>query len=281
MAFPLASRALPGLEVLDTSPSTNAELVRRERVAAQPRLTALATLHQTRGKGRLGRSWVAPPGAALAVSVLIRPDAVPPERRGLLTLLGGLAARTAVQGELPGVAVELKWPNDVLIAGRKLVGVLAEVVPETGAVVLGIGVNTAMSVEQLPVPTATSIAIARARGVEAGGVAESAEALADRVLAVLLESLVVLLDRFEAAAGDLDRSGLRRELEASMGTIGRLVSVELPDGTAFTGRAAGLRGDGALLVEADRGAGPGSGVERDGRSLTAILAGDVTHLRYQ
>jgi BirA family biotin operon repressor/biotin-[acetyl-CoA-carboxylase] ligase len=262
--FPLSRAAARDLEILDAVDSTNAELVRRERVREQPHLAAIATLDQRGGRGRLGRTWSAEPGDALAVSVLLRPRGIPGDRLGLLPLIGGLAAQRAVGALLPGRRVAIKWPNDVLLGDRKLVGVLAELVSETGAVVLGTGINTAMPASRLPVPTATSIAI------ESGESGESAEDLADRVLAGYLVALAELVGRLEDAAGDLGRSGIRAELEAACGTIGARVRVELPDGTSTTGTATGIADDGALLLRAD-----GSGAP------AAILAGDVTHLRYQ
>jgi len=263
MNFPLSRAVVPGLEVIESVESTNDELGRRERAIRQPHFTVLATLDQTAGRGRLGRTWSAPPGAALAVSVLIRPEAIPAERLGLFTLLGGLAAHHAVATELVGGRVAVKWPNDVLVGDRKLVGVLAQVISETGAVVLGVGINTAMTPEQLPVPTATSIAIEQGR-------ASDPDELADRVLATFLGVLADLIERFEAARGDIDRAGLREELEAACGTLGERVSVELPDGTFSRGQALGIGADGSLFVRMDGTDGP-----------TAILAGDVTHLRYQ
>lgn len=250
---------------LERVESTNVELVRRERAAAQPHFTVLATLDQTNGRGRLGRTWTAAPGAALALSVLVRPGSIPPDRLGLLTLIAGLAAHRAVAAHLPGRDVSVKWPNDVLVDGRKIAGVLAEVEPRTGAVIIGVGINTAMTQAQLPVPTATSIAIESATAT-----AMAPRELADRALDVLLDSLAGLIERFEAAQGDLDRSGIRAELEAVCGTLGERVSVLLPDGTSLAGTALDIAADGSLIFRADGSAQP-----------TAILAGDVTHLRYQ
>jgi len=259
--FPLARALTPGLEVLPSIGSTNAELARRERLAPQPHFTSLVTLEQTAGRGRLGREWVAPPGAAVALSVLIRPRLVPQERRGLLTLLGGLAAREAVALQLPEASVRLKWPNDVLVGGRKIAGVLAQLVPETGAIVLGIGINTAMTPEQLPVSTATSIAIESA-------VAPDPARLADDVVTELLVALAGLVARFEAARGELDRAGLRDQLEAACGTLGESVRVELPGGGELRGQAIGIGADGSLIVATP-----------DGRPAE-VVAGDVTHLRH-
>lgn len=255
------------VEWVERTESTNAELVRRERVTAQPHLHALATLDQTQGRGRLGRTWTAPPGSAVALSVVIRPGSIPPDRLGLLTLLAGLAARDAVASLLPTSTVSVKWPNDVLIGGRKVAGVLAEVEPSTGAVILGVGVNTAMTTAQLPVPTATSIAIES--GAESTAPTDP-RALAEPVVTAFLARLTGLVERFEAAGGDLDSARIREELEAACGTLGERVAVEQPDGVTTTGLALGIGPDGALIVRKD-----GS----DGS--TAILAGDVTHLRYQ
>ncbi len=257
------SRALtPGLEVVATIDSTNTELVRRERIAAQPHFTSLVTLHQTAGKGRLDRSWSAPAETSVAISVLIRPG-VPFEKWGLITLLGGLAARTAVAEELPDSPVALKWPNDVLVGGRKIAGVLAQLVPETGAVVLGVGINTAMTETELPVPTATSIVIASGYQDR-----RTPQQIADGVVSEFLVALAGLVARFELAGGDIDRAGLRDALEQACATIGTLVDVELPDGTVTQGQAIGIGADGALLIASEESEQPAS-----------ILAGDVTHVR--
>ncbi len=165
------------VEVVETSPSTNAELVTavRSDPAGWPAPSALVAEHQTAGKGRAGRSWETPARAGLTVSVLLRPQ-VPAEALGWLPLLAGLAVVRTVSDD--GVTAAVKWPNDVLlpavdtIAGlglyRKVAGILAQVVPEAQgtsgpeapAVVLGIGLNVSQSAEELPEPTATSLALA-------------------------------------------------------------------------------------------------------------------------
>ena len=108
--------------------------------------TTVATDFQSQGRGRLGRTWETPPGRALLFSVLLHPTppmAIWPE----LSLVAGEAVAAAL-GEQTGVAAELSHPNDVLVAGRKVAGILAEA--STGRVVLGIGVNVNQPVEELP-----------------------------------------------------------------------------------------------------------------------------------
>ena len=101
--------------------------------------------HQTAGRGRLGRSWEAPVGKALLFSILLKP---PPER-GLpeLSLVAGVAVADALEHAL-GLAVQIKWPNDVMLRRRKVAGCLAEA--RDGAVVLGIGVNVSQTADELP-----------------------------------------------------------------------------------------------------------------------------------
>jgi BirA family biotin operon repressor/biotin-[acetyl-CoA-carboxylase] ligase len=101
--------------------------------------------HQTAGRGRLGRSWDAPPGKALLFSVLLKP---PPERHAPeLSLVAGVAVADTVERST-GLAVQLKWPNDVMLRRRKVAGLLAEA--RDGAIVLGIGLNVNQSRDELP-----------------------------------------------------------------------------------------------------------------------------------
>jgi len=246
-----------------TSPSTNAELL--ELAPGLPHFAVLATDDQTAGRGRRGRSWEAPPGAALAVSVLLRPtlpsgEPLDPARYGWLGLAAGLAMCDAVAELAPATAPALKWPNDVLVDGLKICGVLAELAPG-GAVVVGAGVNTAMTTGQLPVPTATSLA--------ALGVPVTA-ALSDELLAGYLARLRVLVDDYLAEGGDAVASGLHAAVEAACSTLGLPVRAELPGGEELHGVATGL--DGAGRLELRRAS--------DGR-VVAVAAGDVVHLRLE
>lgn len=250
--LPLTLAVAARLDVLSETGSTNADL--RERAAdaeAWPHLSALVAAHQTAGRGRLDRTWTAPPGAALAVSVLLRDLPASPSALGWIPLAAGVAMTDAVAAQLPGREVAVKWPNDVLVGGRKICGVLAEAVD--GAIIVGAGVNTAMTEGELPVPTATSFA------------ALGAEADVDRLLAAYLGGLAGLVAAL-ASAGDAERSGLRAATIDRCATLGREVRVHLPDGRELVGQATALDADGRLVVAA-------------GGDLHAVAAGDVVHVR--
>ncbi len=118
--------------------STNARLVALAAAGA-PEGTLVTTAFQSAGRGRLGRAWVAPPGQALLASVLLR--SLPP--------LLPLRAAVAVAGAI-GPEAQIKWPNDVLVGGRKVSGVLVEGRPQEGWAVVGVGVNVALHEEDLP-----------------------------------------------------------------------------------------------------------------------------------
>jgi BirA family transcriptional regulator, biotin operon repressor / biotin---[acetyl-CoA-carboxylase] ligase len=244
------------LDVVERTGSTNADLLAAATAGARDR-TVLVAEYQEAGRGRMTRSWVSPPGTGLTVSVLLRPVGVPASRFGWLPLLTGLAVLDTVR-RFSSAPAGLKWPNDVLIGERKVCGVLAEALPDGQGVVLGAGLNHRLAADQLPVPTATSLAIE-------GGPTDP-----DVLIAAYLAALPGLLEPFEAAGGDPERSGLRSAVEAVCGTIGRRVRIALPDGSALVGRAVRIDGEGRIEVVRD-------GVP--GRA--AIASGDVEHLRYE
>ncbi len=245
MNLPL-SRAVAGdLELLEQCPSTNTELVRRALAGEAADFAVLATTNQTAGKGRLGRTWSAPPGKTIAVSVLV---AVPADERiAWLPLVAGLAMTRAVRSLIADHRVTLKWPNDVQVDGLKVSGLLGELVPGVG-VVMGAGLNLTMSQEELPTPVSTSLTL----------VGASPDDLADRALAAYLGELRNLLAQLSVGAD------VRGQVEAECSTIGRSVRVELPGGDTLYGTATAIDEGGRLVV--------------DGR---AVAAGDVTHLRYE
>ncbi|GAB3600984.1 biotin--[acetyl-CoA-carboxylase] ligase [Microbacterium tumbae] len=246
MLLPRTASVAADLAIVGQSSSTNAEL--RERADSSPHLSVLITENQTAGRGRLDRVWTAPAGSALAISVLLR-TLPAPGVLGWIPLAAGLAMADAVAAQLPGRQVGVKWPNDVLVDTRKICGILAEAAD--GAVVVGAGVNTAMTAVQLPVPTATSFAVL------------GAEADVDALAADFLTGLDLAVSRL-AASGDADASGLRGRVEERCLTLGRDVSVSLPDGVVLRGRATGLEIDGRLIVDV-------AGTPH------AVAAGDVVH----
>jgi BirA family transcriptional regulator, biotin operon repressor / biotin---[acetyl-CoA-carboxylase] ligase len=241
------------LEVLASTGSTNADVLRRAEAGASEGLV-IAADEQTEGRGRLGRSWVSPPGASVSVSVLLRP-ALTGEAWGWLPLITGLAVAAGI-AEATGLDPVLKWPNDVIVTtGRpgKVAGVLVERAGTAASA--GFGINTAMAEGELPVPEASSLLLAGARDVNP-----------DLLVASCLRQLRQRYARFVASGGESERSGLALEYAQRCSTLGRDVVVQLPSGQKLSGRAQRLDATGRLCVV-------------DGDSLHAIAAGDVTHLR--
>ncbi len=242
------------VEVVAAAASTNADVAVRAGLG-EPEGLVLVAEHQTAGRGRLDRAWETPARAALTFSVLLRPTGVPDRRWPWLPLLAGLAV---VEGVVAAGGPEcgLKWPNDVLHDGLKVAGILVErhQTPQGAAAVLGIGLNVSTGPAELPVPTATSLAVAGAPGL-------------DRT-ALLLALLAALRRRYDAwsrAAGD-PAGGLLDDYRRRCVTLDRSVRVHLPSGDTLEGAAVGLDPDGALVVESA------------GRRRT-VSAGDVVHVR--
>lgn len=253
--YPQAAAVTPRLHLIETVDSTNAKLLRdaAEDADGHPHLSVVVTRDQRAGRGRLDRTWTTPPGSALAVSVLLRVAAIPTAARGWIPLIAGAAMTRAVAAQLPGVDVQLKWPNDVLVGSLKISGILAEVMPgDPQSVVVGAGVNTTTPAVDLPVPTATSFA--------AGG----HDVDEDRLLADYLTALRDDIAELAVAGGD--SAALHARIEGLCATIGADVRVNLPDGTVLTGRAERLDPEGRLVVATN-------GVE------TVVAAGDVVHVR--
>lgn len=252
MDLPRARSAVGRLEVVAATGSTNADLrMHAGDVGAWPHLSTLVTDEQTAGRGRLDRVWTAPAGASLAVSVLLRRLPAHHAARGWIPLIAGAAMAEAVAAQLPLRSVAVKWPNDVLVDDRKICGILAEAAD--GTVIVGAGVNTAMTAEQLPVPTATSFAVA--------GVDVDIDRLLDDYLRALRSHLDSLI-----ASDDAVRSGVHAAVTARCATVGRRVQVSLPDGRVLDAQATALDADGRLIVTVD-------GVAQ------SISAGDVVHAR--
>jgi BirA family biotin operon repressor/biotin-[acetyl-CoA-carboxylase] ligase len=221
------------VEVLASAESTNAVVTERAR-SGEPAGLVVVAEEQTAGRGRLDRAWVSPARAGLTFSVLLRPESVD----GWVPLLTGLAVARALRTRAEVDAL-LKWPNDVLIAGRKVCGVLAEVA-EPRAVVVGIGLNVTTRREELPVETATSLQLERASTTDR-----------DTLLRAVLREL-------RAVQGG-DARDAYREL---CSTRGQRVRLDRPSGDPVTGTAEAVDDDGRLVVDG-----------------IAYGAGDVVHLR--
>jgi len=237
------------VRVVDTTESTNADARAAAEGGAEPGLVIVAE-QQRSGRGRLDRTWESPARAGVLLSLLVHPE-VPMARLPLMPLMTGLAVVEAVRAvaELPA---RVKWPNDVLVDGRKLGGILVERTTG-GAVVVGIGVNVSTRSDELPVPTATSVQIA-------GGQAER-----ESLVKEILRAFERRYDAFVAEGGAPD-SVLPAYREVCE-TISQEVIVQLPDGASVRGTAVNVDEGGMLVVREP------SGAER------AWSAGDVVHVR--
>jgi len=202
-----------------------------ERDAAEG-LVVLAD-RQTAGRGRLGRSWTSPLGAGIYASVVLRPSSTV---AALLTIAAGVAVAEGI-GSATGLAVHVKWPNDVHVGGRKLAGILAE--GTASHVVLGIGINVQPAAYPPDVAArATSIEAELGRRVDRGLVlAECLAALASRCRDLQQGRRRLVVDAW-------------RERAASM--LGRCIEWESADGRQ-TGLAENIDDDGALIVKVGAG----------------------------
>jgi BirA family biotin operon repressor/biotin-[acetyl-CoA-carboxylase] ligase len=237
--------------VVEETASTNADLAARARDDDLPEGVVLVAEHQAAGRGRLDRVWTSPPRAGITVSFLLRPD-VPAARRGWLPLLTGVALAEAV-GEVSGVRASLKWPNDLLAGdGRKLAGILAE--SSGTAIVVGVGLNVSTAPDELP-DTGTSLGIVTGGAVDRGP-----------VLLAFLRAVERRYLRWTAALGDPVASGLAQDYLAWSSTVGRTVSVSLPDGSTLEGVAEAVDWDGRLVVATAAG-------------KVELASGDVRHVR--
>ena len=235
------------LAVLDEIDSTNAEAQRRAAANA-PAGTLIFALRQTAGRGRRGRAWQSPPGN-LAFSLLLRP-AMNAATAATLGFVAGLALAEAIDRLLPaGRSSRLKWPNDLLVDGRKLAGILLEAAAGgSGAVdhlVIGVGVNILAHPDDLPYPATDLLAC--------GGTADAAT-----VLAGFARHFLPLYRRWEGEGFAAIRAAWLDRAEG----YGGPVTVRL-DRATLEGRFAALDGQGALLLET-----------ADGRRRS-ITAGDL------
>ena len=247
------------LDVVAETGSTNADLIARAAAGEDVVGAVLVAEHQTAGRGRNGRTWNAVPGAQLTVSVGVSTDGIPATAWGWIPLAAGVAVVEAVAAAT-GIAVGLKWPNDVLAVppGRgKVAGILAEVTTPQPAVVIGIGINVSLGLENLPDPGATSLTIL-------GAVAPSRA-----------ELLIALLEALQRRMASLRSSGgvdavLAADYAAHSLTVGAQVRATLPGEGELVGEALRIDEQGRLCIDVG-----GGFVE----SEVAVSAGDIVHLR--
>ena len=239
------------IRVFEQTTSTNDVMEKLARDEVKEGVVVFAE-SQTKGRGRLGRAWLSPARKGLWFSVLLRPDLRPPETTQL-TVASAAALRRAIQSET-GLAPEIKWPNDILIRGKKVAGILTELNAELDRVkhvILGIGVDVNLSLNEFPAElrgTATSLKIEAGRTIPRPGLAT----------AILRE-----LDRDYARVCGNQFAAVADEWEAHCTTIGRTVTIRVGD-RKISGRAESLGEDGALRLRTEHG------------HLERITGGDVT-----
>jgi BirA family transcriptional regulator, biotin operon repressor / biotin---[acetyl-CoA-carboxylase] ligase len=222
--------------------------------ASEPEGTVVIAEEQTAGRGRAGRQWHSERGTGLYFTLLLRPK-LAPAQAPLLTMLAGLSAHAAIQVQT-GLQPELKWPNDLLLNGKKIGGILTEMHAEPSAVrfvIVGIGIN--VNQENFPAELAS---VATSLRKESGK------------WNYRLELLVRLLKQFETDYQLFLREGPRFVVErfqsVSNFAKGRRVRVDTGS-NSYTGTTAGLTPEGLLQVARDNG------------PVTTVIAGDVTEIR--
>ncbi|WP_306335359.1 biotin--[acetyl-CoA-carboxylase] ligase [Streptomyces sp. KL118A] len=247
------------LDVVAATGSTNTDLAARADELAEG--AVLVAEEQSAGRGRLDRRWSAPARSGLFFSVLLKPADVPVERWGWLPLLTGVAVATGLS-RVAGVDTALKWPNDLLVTvgdqERKAGGILAERAgsPSGGGIVIGVGLNVTLREDELPVPTAGSLALAGAKVTDR-----------DPLLRAVLRSLEQWYADWRAAGGDPAASRLQETYAAGCATLGRQVRAELPGDRSVVGEAVAVDGDGRLVLATEEGV------------QQPVGAADIVHLR--
>ena len=253
-------------------PSTNTALLERARQGALEGEVIIADL-QTAGRGRRGRTWTAPAGTSLMMSILLRPptESLPPSDASLATSALALAARNAV-ADLTDVNLEIKWPNDLVIdtpfdqhveadiGYRKVAGILTETLihdASVDALVIGIGINTGWGVVPAELRSiATSLDV-----LSGSSIGRSALALK------ILQNLEV---EYTSLLHPNGKQQLLQEVRKHSGTLGKQVRVQLgtePKIQQIVGRAVDLDEHGQLILETEN------------NEVQVVAAGDVEHLR--
>lgn len=245
-------RPLTRLDVVETTGSTNADLLAQHSAGEDIDGAVLIAEHQSAGRGRNGRAWSTPPRSQIALSVGIAARGVPTTAWGWVPLLTGVALVEAVRATT-GVDANLKWPNDVLVGEGKLAGILAEVAAPDPVIVVGLGLNVTLTAEEAPDPRATSLLMLGSSMLDRSA-----------LLGAVLAELTVRIDRWRSAGGPdatLVADYRRRSL-----TLGTRVRATLPGDREIIGIATDLDESGQLSIDT-------------GAQTVTVSAGDITHLR--
>jgi BirA family biotin operon repressor/biotin-[acetyl-CoA-carboxylase] ligase len=254
---PLTLASLSGLpvqriDVVETTGSTNADLLARHAAGEDIRGAVLLAEHQSAGRGRNGRSWSAPPRSQIALSIGVDADGVRPETWGWLPLLTGVALVDAVK-TAAGIEAGVKWPNDVLVGAGKLAGILAEVAAPDPVIVVGLGLNVTLTAEEAPDPRATSLQMLGASQLDR-----------DVLTAAILRELTTRIQSWRAAHGP--DPTLVEDYRRASATLGNRVRALMPGEHEITGTAVDVDDLGRLRIDT-------------GTEVVTVSAGDITHLR--
>lgn len=243
-------RPLRNLEVVESTGSTNADLLARHAAGENIAGSVLVAEHQSAGRGRHGRSWSAPARSQLAFSLGVDAGGMQPMAWGWLPLLTGVAVVDAVHATT-GLQPGLKWPNDIQVGDGKLGGILAEM--SAPAIVVGVGLNVTLTAAEAPDPRATSLLMLGSTMLDRSA-----------LLGSILAELTARIDRWQALGGP-DRTLIDDYRRHSL-TLGSRVRALLPGDRDIIGVATDIGELGQLQID--------TGVE-----TIAVSAGDITHLR--
>ena len=230
------------VSVADLTTSTQVDLAELVKSNSAKTGDVIATNFQTAGRGRLDRTFEAAPGSALLFSFFIKPNRARSDW-GFISHLAAISMQEVISQDHPS-QVQLKWPNDILIGDKKVAGLLAQATDD--GVIIGIGVNVAMTSDELPVDTATSLAITGSKKLDR-----------NLILGEFLNRFKVNFDKWDSGADFID------SYSAICATLGRQVQVEVSGRANRTGKALTINKIGALMLD--------DGFE--------VNVGDVVHLR--
>lgn len=249
-------RPLRHLELVESTGSTNADLLARHRNGENIVGEVLVAEQQTAGRGRHGRRWSTPARSQIAFSLGVGASGQSPTTWGWLPLLTGVAVVDAVHATT-GLEPNLKWPNDIQIGERKLGGILAEVASPDPVIVIGVGLNVSLTDSEIadaaPEGRATSLLMAGSTMLDRSA-----------LLGSILAELTARIDRWTIAGGP--DAGLVADYRRRCVTLGSRVRAHLPGDREIVGDATEVDELGQLHINT-------------GTQTVAVSAGDITHLR--